>query len=531
MLGNRYAQHSFSQTPSVNAPRSVFNRSMQVKDTMLFDQLTPIFVDEILPGDTVNMNISSFARLATQVVPLLDRAYIDFFAFFTPSRLVWNNWEKFQGAQDNPGDSTDFTIPQVVCPAGPSGAGVGGIWDKFGLPTEIGSLSVNALPFRANNLIWNEWFRDQNYQDAKNVPKDDGPDTYADYALWTRNKQRDYFSSLFPWPQKGEAVDIPFASGANAIPVTLNPTLDVPHLMRNQATHVAVTSTGIQIGATSELETTGSTNIVMDPNGTFLVDAEEYAGTINELREAIQIQAILELDARGGTRYVESLLSRWNVVSPDFRLQRPEFLGGGEIMINSHPVPQTSETNGTNYQASLASFGTASTGGKNIGFSKSFVEHGYLIVYACARGEVTYQGGVERMWSRSTRWDFYEPLLANLGEQAVLQKELSATGVPGTGSGQDDYIIGYAERWAEYRYKPSQVRGQFRSNYAQSLDSWHLADDYAGVTIDDLIPQLTPIERNLANTGAVHLLCDWFFDYRHARIMPTYSIPAALGRL
>lgn len=529
MLGNRHAQTSFAQVPSVSKPRSVFNRSMQVKDTMLFDQVVPIFVDEILPGDTVNMNISSFCRLATQVVPLLDRAYIDIFAFYAPSRILWDNFEKFQGYQRNPGDSTDFTIPQIVCPA-VNGAGVNTLWDKFGLPTQIPSLSVNSLPFRMNNLIFNEWFRDQNYQDSMVVDTDDGPDTYSDYFMFVRNKKRDYFSSAFPEPQKGDAVDIPLGT---QIPIMLHPTSVTTNAVKvlqstNHAAPAAYNGLQAEITPNGRLVNDAhDMSYVIDPNSTLYGDTGDLAGTINELREAIQTQAILELDARGGTRYIESLWSRWGVISPDFRLQRPEYLGGGEIEINSHPVPQTSATSGSNYQGDLASFGTAGTS-RPIGFTKSFTEHGYVIIYACARGEVTYQGGIERMWSRSTRWDLYEPLLANLGEQAILQKELSATGTPAV----DNAVIGYQEHWADYRYKPSLVKGQFRSNYAQSLDSWHLAEDYGTLTIDDLIPQATPIERNLANPSAnVHLLCDWFFDYRHARCMPTYSIPAALGRL
>lgn len=532
-LGNRFNQHSFAQTPAVHAARSTFNRSFARKSTYYFDQLMPFFVDEILPGDTVNINVNMFARLSTQVVPLMDNAMIDFFWFFVPNRLVWDNWEKFNGAQDDPGDSTDFTIPQLTAPA-VTGFIANSVADQFGLPTEAPSISVNALPFRALCKIWNDWFRDQNINDSIPFPKDNGPDVLADYVNGTsntsvRNKKHDYFSSCLPWPQKGTAMDIPFAAGATAIPVTR--VASAPTWIPYNAGTQTLTANNLNIGTntvTSTVASSAGDNLSFDPNGGLVINVDAYAGTINQLREAFQIQSLLELDARGGTRYVEILMAHWNVISPDFRLQRSEFLSSSTVSINSHPVPQTSSTTGTEYQAQLASFGTASSGGSKIGFSKSFVEHGYVIGLLCPRGEVSYQQGLERFWKRNTRYDFFWPKLQEIGEQAVLVQELSCTG-----TATDDDVFGYQERYAEYKYRPSQICGEFRSNYAQSLDSWHLAQDYAGITTlgVDFMTQSTPIDRNLASTTNANLLVDMFFNYQHARVMKTYSVPASLGRL
>ncbi|WNK12666.1 MAG: major capsid protein [Microvirus sp.] len=525
-LGNRYSQHSFAMTPAVHSPRSVFDRSFTKKDTFYFDQLMPIFVDEILPGDTCNLNVSTFGRLSTQVVPLMDNAYVDFFFFFVPNRLVWTNWEKFNGAQTNPGDSISYTVPQMTAPA-VTGFIANSIADHFGLPTEIASINVNALPFRGLALIWNQWFRDQNLQDSITVNTGDGPDLYTAYAYdATFCKKHDYFTSCLPWPQKGTALNIPVTGAASTVTLVPHTTSTAAMLSRNAGTGAlspATTGVSTKITTGNLINDGDSYNMVIDPNARLTV-TPLMTGTINDLRLAFQVQTLLEIDARGGTRYVEILLAHWNVVSPDFRLQRPEFLGSSTITINSHPVPQTSATSGSNYQGKLASFGTLASQGGHIGFSKSFVEHGFVIGLMRARGEITYQQGINRMWSRSTRYDYFWPALQDIGEQAVLKQELSASG--GTA------VFGYQERYAEYRYKPSEICGEFRSNFATPLDSWHLAQDLAGSTLnDDFITSDTPIERNLASVSNANLLMDFFFNYKHARVMKTYSVPASLGRL
>jgi hypothetical protein len=512
--------HKFSQVPRADIQRSNFNRSHGSKTTFNAGDLVPIFVDEVLPGDTFNLNTALFGRLATPIHPVMDNMFLDTFFFYVPNRLLWDNWEKFNGAQDNPGDSTDFIIPTIDSPVG--GFDEGSLFDYFGLPTKVDlkQEGINALPLRAYNLIWNEWFRDENLQDSIAVETKDSGDLETDYILRKRGKRHDYFTSCLPWPQKGEAVNLPLGSVA---PIVYGDSINgtspsdnkfyVSEVYNSESIH----SYGSTLGVVAGGQSNGSAaNLFAD-----LKDAT--AATINDLREAFQVQRLYERDARGGTRYTEILQSHFGVTSPDYRLQRPEYLGGGSSQINTTPIAQTSSTDATSPQGNLSAMGTVS--GRGHGFTKSFTEHGYIIGLACVRADLTYQQGINRMWSRQTRFDFYWPALAHLGEQAVLNKEIYAQG-----TAADEQVFGYQERYAEYRYKPSQITGLFRSNATQSLDAWHLSQDFSSLPVLDsaFIEENPPIDRVIAVPSQPHLILDLYFNLNCARPMPTYSVPGLI---
>ena len=513
--------HNFAMVPDANIKRSVFDRSHGLKTTFDASRLIPVYVDEALPGDTFKMSMTAFARIATPIKPVMDNIILESFFFAVPNRLLWDNWERFCGYQTSPGDSTDFTIPVVEGDDSNPLITTGSLADYFGLPYDLTytNTGISALPFRAYRLIWNEWFRDQNLVDPRPVPTNDGPDIIdTSFVPERRGKRKDYFTGALPFPQKGPAVDIPIGTTAPIVSTGAFP------LFTNDA------------GASETVFSSGTggfnfTVVHSSPNegagfafGTetgLQVDLTTQAATINSLREAFQTQRLLERDARGGTRYTEIIRAHFNVVSPDSRLQRPEYLGGGRSYVNFQSVPQTAPTDAASTaQANLAAYGTIAA--MNHGFSQSFTEHMTIIGMICVRADLTYQQGINRMWLRSTRFDFFWPALAHLGEQEILSKEIYADGSP-----NDDNIFGYQERYAEYRYKPSMITGLFRSTVPQPLDIWHLAQEFATrpVLNKAFIEEDVPMTRVKAVTSEPDFIGDFQFNLRCARPMPVYGVP------
>lgn len=558
----------FSAIPRAQIQRSVFNRSHDYKTTFDSGYLVPFYVDEVLPGDSFKLNCSIFCRLATPIVPFMDNLYLETFFFFVPNRLVWKHWENFMGQQDNPGDSTDYLIPQTV--AGNSGFSVGSVADYFGIPTGVKGLSVSSLPFRAYQLIYNEWFRDENLQERVGAwapgasHKDDPVGDWNDansigLTLLRRNKYHDYFTSALPWPQKGDAVDVNFGVGGAISWATdtfnfsvrktdnvrfeavisnpknlafIKPNISMSSdYFGNIATFTAPSPDSPLIGHGGEVKFPSPSpgvgiDIVsavppsMDLPYLQFVGQQGAGLTINNLRQAFQVQKLLERDARGGTRYTEILRSHFGVVSPDARLQRPEYLGGSSTRILMNSVAQTAATNDVTPQANLSAFGLF--GDSFHGFSKSFVEHGYIIGLVNVRADLSYQQGVNRMWSRKSRLDFYFPVLAHLGEQAILNKEIYAQG-----NAADDQVFGYQERFAEYRYSPSVITGKMRSTDSQTLDIWHLAQKFDSLPTlsSQFIQDNPPVSRVVAVQSEPQFILDAWFDLKCIRPMPVYSVP------
>jgi len=515
--------HRFSQVPKADIPRSQFNRSHGHKTTFDSGYLIPIYLDEALPGDTFNMKFNAFARMETLLKPIMDNIYLDWFFFACPYRLVWDNWEKFNGEQDNPGDSTDFIIPTVTSPPA-SGYDSLSVSDYFGIPPGIPDLEHSALWHRMYNLTWNQWFRDENLQVSVPFSKDDGPDDPADYTLLRRGKRHDYFTSCLPFAQKGPDVTLPLGTSAPVGGDGGYISFDYP-AAGGSSSIVSQTSGAVSMGTPPSV----SDSLGVSAPGTagLLADlSNATAATINSIREAFQVQKLYERDARGGTRYTELVLSHFGVSSPDQRLQRVEVLATGSTPITVHQVASQSDLQSINPdgppQANLAAFATASVGGK--GFVKSFTEHTLIMGMVSVRADLTYQQGLNRMFSRSTRFDFYWPAFAHLGEQEVLNKEIFAQG---SLAATDDEVFGYIPRYDEMRYKPSIITGKFRSTDPQPLDIWHLSQNFINLpTLSaQFIEDNPPIDRIIAVQDEPQFIFDSYFDLKCARPMPTYAVP------
>ena len=546
---NRFvSQHRFAEIPKAEIPRSVFDRSFTTKTAFNSGYLIPVFFDEVLPGDTFDVNASFFTRLATPVVPIMDNLWLDSFFFFVPYRLVWDHWTNMHGERKNPQDSVDYICPTVTAPD--NGFGFGSIYDYLGIPPDK-KLTVNALPLRACNLIYNEWFRDENLQDSLTVNTGDENDAPSTYNLFRRGKRHDYFTSCLPWPQKGDSVEVSLGGTApvrisSTAADTKTVTVTAPSISSNG---IFKLGSGIFRGPNSDSEmssawygSSGSgsqsySSGLKASSPTWSTDSlSAFADlstaspiTINSLRYAFQLQKLLERDARGGTRYTELLQSHFGVTNPDLRLQRPEYLGGSSTRITINPVQQTSSTNDTTPQGNLAAYGV----GSDVfhGFNRSFTEYGCIIGFVSVRADLTYQQGLNRAWFRKSRFDFYYPVFSHLGEQTVLNKEIFAQGPAvkdSAGNVIDEQVFGYQERYAEYRYKPSMITGLMRSTAPQSLDVWHLSQKFENLPKlnAEFIQDNPPVARAVAVQNEPQFIFDAYFKMKCARPMPVYSVPS-----
>lgn len=562
---NRNQESRFALNPGIRIQRSKFDRSSSLKTSFNFGDVVPVFVEEVLPGDTFSVKSSKVIRMPSMLVPVMDNMYLDIYYHFVPYRLVWEHWKEFNGENTQSAwiPQASYTIPQITAPSG--GWNNGTIADYLGVPTGVSNLSVSALPFRAYALIMNEWFRDENLQQPLNIPVNDSTvagsngstfvtDVAKGGAPYIASKFHDYFTSALPSPQKGPDVPIPLTSSGNYLPVVTRQTVVSKDLFPDNGTSTAsavqyrknfdfsqpsdgylgVTSAGVGFAEAGTISGTGS-GVAPVNLWTDAASIGAGVGTINQLRLAFQIQKLLEKDARGGSRYTEILRTHFNTISPDYRLQRPEYLGGNRISINVNQVVQTSgSASGTTPQANVAAYSL--THDTHNDFTKSFTEHGIIIGVAVARYDHTYQQGIERFWSRKTRYDFYWPVLSSIGEQAILNKEIYAQGsnvTDASGNVVDEQVFGYQEAWADYRYKPNRVTGQMRSNYTTSLDVWHLADDYAALpqlSAGWIVEDKNTVDRTLAVTSQVsnQIFADFYFRNTATRPMPLFSIPGLI---
>lgn len=544
---NRNSEQHYAQVPHAEIRRAKFQRDFNLLTTMNEGELVPIYLDEVLPADTFKINLNALVRMATPLYPVMDNAYMDFYFFFVPARLLWKHFQNLMGQNDSTfwAETTEYTTPVTTAPAG--GWNVGTLADYFGIPTGVSGLKVNSLPFRAYAKVWNEWFRDENLQQPVTQNMDDTTTTGVNTGTNLSDaeagglplkvcKYKDYFTSCLPSPQKAaEPVTIPMLGNA---PVKIYGDAELtsePNWLYDERSYIGGNTARAKIYATNPTTNEKNKN-KLSWNGVYNghtdTDQIAYIGadlsnitgaTINELRQAIAVQHIFERDARTGTRYKEILKGAWGVTSPDARLDRSEYIGGHRMPINVNQVIQTSSTDSTSPQGNTGAY-SMTTLSRNM-CTYSATEHGYVLGLAAIRVDHSYQQGLSRLWTRSTRFSYYDPMLANLGEQAVLNQEIYAQGKP-----QDEEVFGYQEAWADYRYRTNMVTSEMRSTYAQTLDAWHYADKYGALPTlsSSWIKEGTEnIDRTLAvqSSNSHQFICNFYYEQAWTRPMPIYSIP------
>ena len=547
-MANRNTESHFSQIPRANIRRARFKRDYSNTTTINEGEIVPIYVDEVLPGDTVSLVQNSLVRMATPIYPVMDNCYMDIYYFFCPNRLLWEHWENLMGQNDNSywAEKTEYSVPQLTAPSG--GWKEGTIADYMGIPIKVPNISVNAMPFRAYARIWNEWFRDENLQQPVVQDTDDANNTGSNAGKQLTDaqngglplkagKMHDYFTSCLPEPQKGEASAVPIDIALNAEVITTPRNHDVGgnalfwkptsgNATANKNYQIGVSFNSPEYGMAEAAGTfnEGNSPLLIAPSNLELRESSTATSiNINELRQAIAIQHILEADARGGTRYTELLKNEFGVTSPDSRLQRTEYIGGNRIPINISQVIQQSATDQTSPQGNTAAYSLTTSRNKMMSYSAT--EHGYILGLAVIRVDHSYQQGLRRMWSRKRRFDFYHPMLANLGEMEVLNKEIYCQG-----NEEDDDVFGYQEAWADYRYHPNMVTGEMRSTYDQSLDAWHYADYYKSLPVlsSEWIQEgKENIDRTIAVQSEIshQFIANFYYDQTWTRPMPIYSVP------